>query len=119
MYIVFIFCVCVCVCVCVCYFTESYIYQHSPFYSRIIFPAGTEQLETWLDIRAGIFGPSDQRLPLPGNVGLSQHLATSSRAPPPQQHPRPILSQPTPDVLTHKTNHEHQLQVGWDNLHLT
>lgn len=71
----------------------------------------TEQLDTWLDIRAGIFGPSDQRLPLPGNVGLSQHLGTPTRTPPPPQLTTVLPHSPVPDILTYKTNHEIQLQT--------
>lgn len=61
----------------------------------------------WLDIRAGIFGPSDQRLPLPGDVGLSQHLEFSSTVYP-QIHQR----SKTPDILnnlTNRTNYERQI----------
>ncbi|XP_050730764.1 cobalamin trafficking protein CblD-like [Eriocheir sinensis] len=69
-----------------------------------------DPLDTWLDIRAGIFGPSDQRMPLPGNIGLSDRLGGSSYALPSPQ-PAPSGPRPTPDILTHKTNHEHQLQA--------
>lgn len=68
-----------------------------------------EPLNTWLDIKAGIFGPSDQRLPLPGNIGLCQKLEMSEQ--------RPLIYQRhshwkiSPDILTRKTNHEHQMQA--------
>lgn len=68
-----------------------------------------EPIHSWLNIKAGIFGPSDQRLPLPGDVGLSQHLD-----PFPQAsitfHQIPISRDP-PDVLTTVTNHEQQLRA--------
>nr|XP_027210427.1 methylmalonic aciduria and homocystinuria type D homolog, mitochondrial-like isoform X2 [Penaeus vannamei] len=65
-----------------------------------------EPLHTWLDIRAGIFGPSDHRLPLPGNVGLSQQLEPTVR--PPIQFRRKVTPGVLPDVLTSRTNHENQ-----------
>lgn len=68
-----------------------------------------ESLDTWLDIKAGIFGPSDQRLPLPGNVGLCQQLEPNQRMPIVYQRQNQLKV--VPDVLTEKTNHEHQIQT--------
>lgn len=66
-----------------------------------------EPLNSWLDIKAGIFGPSDQRLPLPGNIGLCQKLELHH--PITYQNKKPLKI--APDILTHKTNHEHQIQA--------
>jgi len=64
-------------------------------------------IHRWLDIRAGIFGPADQRLPLPGDVGLGKHLALSSYS---EIHQRAR----TPDILnnlTNRTNYERQIST--------
>jgi len=68
-----------------------------------------EPLHTWLDIRAGIFGPSDHRLPLPGDIGLSQQLDPITR--PPITYQRQHRARTLPDVLTSRTNHETQVQA--------
>lgn len=70
----------------------------------------TEPLSTWLDIKSGIFGPSDQRLPLPGNVGLVQQMM------PNKQNPvttiSTVTSKPqTSSILINQINEDQQLQV--------
>lgn len=67
-----------------------------------------EPIHSWLNIRAGIFGPSDQRLPLPGDVGLGHKLEATTQTSASFQNP--VLKSP-PDVLTIVTNHEQQLQA--------
>ncbi|XP_068234504.1 cobalamin trafficking protein CblD [Palaemon carinicauda] len=67
-----------------------------------------EPIHTWLNIRAGIFGPVDQRLPLPGDIGLGHKLDSASLVSTPFQNP--VLKSP-PDVLTVVTNHEQQLRT--------
>jgi len=56
--------------------------------------------QRWLNIRAGIFGPADNRLPLPGDVGLGKHLDLGSVAYPELRH-----RSKTPDILNNLTNH--------------
>ncbi|KAG7155873.1 Methylmalonic aciduria and homocystinuria type D-like [Homarus americanus] len=68
-----------------------------------------EPLNSWLDIKAGIFGPSDQRLPLPGNIGLCQQLEPCQL--PPVIYRNQGNLKIAPDILTKKTNHEHQIQA--------
>ncbi|KAK4302366.1 hypothetical protein Pmani_025551 [Petrolisthes manimaculis] len=70
-----------------------------------------EPLSTWLDIKSGIFGPSDQRLPLPGNVGLVQQLLPINPGTLTSISPVTSKTQTTSNLLAQQINENQQLQA--------
>ncbi|KAK7083780.1 hypothetical protein SK128_009710 [Halocaridina rubra] len=82
--------------------------SNNPSPPRDVKEVTAEPIHTWLNVKAGIFGPSDQRLPLPGDIGLSQHLNSHSQSSVTFQIP---LKKTPSDVLTTTTNHEKQVDV--------
>jgi len=72
-----------------------------------------DETTVWPDASLGLFGPKDPKMPLPGNVGLSQPLTppTPSTSSLPNVSHQKSPWQPDLEVLVGLTNYERHLQV--------
>ena len=79
----------------------------------VLLDENTDETTVWPDPSLGLFGPKDVRMPLPGNVGISQRLTppASSKPSMPNLSQQKSPWQPDLEVLVGLTNYERHLQV--------